>query len=864
MNANMKRLLIFALVPVTVWGIGSTFTKQKIDRIGVNTESQITMEDTTRFSSGTASTVPYLDASKDLVSSSVTPAELGYLSGVSSSIQTQIDGKQDPVSGTANEIDFASDIIGLADNPILPGNEGVTLPSGTTAQRDSTPPTGQLRWNSDNTEAEIYDGTQWGSVGGGAGGSRLNLLDDPSFEKGVANGSCTGCTASQDTTDYLATPNNEASLKMAFSAASGNYTWTESTSAQYSNVAGTVKAWIKTSASDCHFDELVNGTQSQTVAIGSSDEWKQYIINGTTGTTSYGWRVRCDTSITDDVFVDETFAGAAEPDTFDIGTASLWGSVEWDGVGSCVWINTTSGSYANFGADTDCDNNARTIKGMYNSTDGGVGATDGQYPRISFSHLPAGHYKIVATALFYDALPQAQCSWRFSDGTDASSPNTPYSGTSVESGVGSIIGEFDYSTNQGATTFEIQARPETSSQSCAIYSDGTASPSQRKLKISVYHYPSPQKVVAASCSGLECVNEFSAKISDAGTVTDENVDWISGNCSTDAGTGQFDCTLTESTMNLNCTIGAQESSAANVTLATQLTNAGAGTLRYRTLNSSSTSAGLRNTVVNCQRSGSDYKQFDSRFIPVVDDEIVIVRGAGNGGGSITADVTDIDFTELEDNNSLWSGTAFVPNKTGDYIINGSTNATGSHAGTMQLFENGTLYKLIATNNITAAIKTFSGAIRLTAGNSYTIRSSVGMTLSNSSSNHWIQIHRLKDSKKAFIGNLTPKEFVQSTGSSSPRLYSAKIGATGAVSNEIGDWINGNCTNASPMVCTFNSGTWSSTPPNCTISDVSTANAQFCEFNGDPGTSTMSIKCYNYLGSDQTTAIEKNVICHGVQ
>lgn len=46
----------------------------------------------------TVSTVPYFDASKNLISSAVTPTELGYLSGVTSAIQTQINGKQ--ASGT--------------------------------------------------------------------------------------------------------------------------------------------------------------------------------------------------------------------------------------------------------------------------------------------------------------------------------------------------------------------------------------------------------------------------------------------------------------------------------------------------------------------------------------------------------------------------------------------------------------------------------------------------------------------------------------------------------------------------------------------------------------------------------------------
>lgn len=38
--------------------------------------------------------MPYLDASKKLVSSAATPTELGYLSGVTSAIQTQITARQ--------------------------------------------------------------------------------------------------------------------------------------------------------------------------------------------------------------------------------------------------------------------------------------------------------------------------------------------------------------------------------------------------------------------------------------------------------------------------------------------------------------------------------------------------------------------------------------------------------------------------------------------------------------------------------------------------------------------------------------------------------------------------------------------------
>jgi len=42
------------------------------------------------------------------------------------------------------------------------------LPTGTTAQRTGTPATGALRFNSTDTSFEGYNGTEWGSIGGGA------------------------------------------------------------------------------------------------------------------------------------------------------------------------------------------------------------------------------------------------------------------------------------------------------------------------------------------------------------------------------------------------------------------------------------------------------------------------------------------------------------------------------------------------------------------------------------------------------------------------------------------------------------------------------------------------------------------------
>lgn len=871
MNANMKRLLILALVPVTVWGIGSTYTAIKADRIAKNTETQITMSDTVRFSSGTATTVPYLDANKDLVSSSVTPTELGYLSGVTSAIQTQLGTKTD--AGTENEITLTGTTIGLADDAIFPGTGAVTLPSGTTEQQPGAPTAGMIRYNSDDASFEGYT-TEWGALGGGgAGGSRLQLFDDASFESGVANGTCTGCTASQETSVVLATTEsalNAASLKMAFSAASGDYTWTETTGAQYSNVAGKVSAWIKTSASDCHFVEMVDGAESQTVEIASNDEWKEYIINGTMGTTSYGYRVECNTSITDDVYVDETFAGAATADTFDIGTASLWGSVKWVATTGCNWGRASTVLDGAFPADVDCDDNARTIIGQYNSTNGSAGNSDGQEYQIKFSQIPAGTLKCESRAMHYSPVSGAWSYFAFNDGTTTTSPVTCGDGSGLVDGSCPVVtGEFNYSTNQGATTIKMFAASDSGTTQIL------SSSANREAEISCYHYPSPQKVVAAKCDGLECENTFSARINNPSgtpTLTSQNVSWVD---SVSAGTSSR-VIIDYTGLGLN-------------TIPSVTTVVEDGTDDYEaTVDAISTtsvtirvidgtrSATTKSFSIHLEKQGSDYKQFDQRFIPVVDEfnsdwesYTPTITGCGTP--------TNVEFKKRRDGADLLVDFSFTC---------GTSTAVAPKFSIPETPVSNTALKLVGVAHVAATSGTgydntaplyvqTSGTAEIVYQNNSTVSLEAETNATNimSSGNNIAGFVRVPISgwstgKKAFIGNLTPKEFVQTPGSTKPVVYSVFVtdgASTTTISKEFSNWIDGVCTNPSTgeYTCTFEAGAFSSAP-NCVVNNNDGANNSKCNTHSETS-SAVSITCRN-VGGSSDYAIDQNfkMICHGVQ
>lgn len=84
------------------------------------------------------------------------------------------------INGTTDQIDTT--IVGsvltakIATNPIIPGTEGVSIPSGTTAQRPLTPTLGETRLNTTTGLMETWDGTAWLSFGAQPGNGVTELI----------------------------------------------------------------------------------------------------------------------------------------------------------------------------------------------------------------------------------------------------------------------------------------------------------------------------------------------------------------------------------------------------------------------------------------------------------------------------------------------------------------------------------------------------------------------------------------------------------------------------------------------------------------------------------------------------------------
>jgi hypothetical protein len=143
--------------------------------------------------------------------------------------------------------------------------------------------------------------------------------------------------------------------------------------------------------------------------------------------------------------------------------------------------------------------------------------------------------------------------------------------------------------------------------------------------------------------------------------------------------------------------------------------------------------------------------------------VITVYGASNGGGSVTADVTNIDWTEVSDSTSSWDGTTFTAPETGDYAVSGSVEVTSATGLSIQAYINGTVHKTVG--NLNLAIIPISGQIKLNKGQLLTFRSTATRTLSASATNHTISIHKIQSPQTLAGGEIVAARYTTAAGQS---------------------------------------------------------------------------------------------------
>ncbi len=182
---------------------------------------------------------------------------------------------------------------------------------------------------------------------------------------------------------------------------------------------------------------------------------------------------------------------------------------------------------------------------------------------------------------------------------------------------------------------------------------------------------------------------------------------------------------------------------------------------------------------------------------------VVVEGSGNDGTAITANVTDINWTETKDTHSAWSGTQFTAPEAGIYNFAGAIALTSGTLSQIKAYKGGVQLTWMGYSATASSNHTFQGTLNLNKNDVISIRSSGGATLSNSSD------HTLNITKQA-AGNIHAVPVTNLV----KNVFSAKItnGGTCAILTQSSSFIQ-SCsrTAAGRVTITFVSGFFTVAP-----------------------------------------------------
>jgi hypothetical protein len=247
---------------------------------------------------------------------------------------------------------------------------------------------------------------------------------------------------------------------------------------------------------------------------------------------------------------------------------------------------------------------------------------------------------------------------------------------------------------------------------------------------------------SAPC-GASCVDRFTAYIDTTPTATKENVEWVTSVVK--SGTNNLLKTLTVPSgifsvvPNCGCTPIATSTGA---DLSCKYNQASSTTTSIQFHTSNNGTAEDREISVYCDKQGADFKATRTIQGNFSQFNYNYVFGAGNGGGAITADTTNITFTEVTDTAGAWNGTQYTVPSDGLYSIVGHILFTASLQRYVDLYIGGSLSTRMSAPDTTSNHH-FSLTKYFTAGQVLSIRAgSNGGTLSNDSIYHYINIHRV--------------------------------------------------------------------------------------------------------------------------
>jgi len=849
---KMKNLLLLLLFPVIVFGFGSLIEKQ-IDTI-TPPSGTVTLNGSVVMDSGTADTVPYLNGSKVITSSSVTSTELGYVSGVTSALQTQLDAK---VNDTGDEVvagikNFSSEL--LIDQITTPANPAAGKNKIYSKSDDSL-----YILTSGGVETEVGGTTDLTTdvtgilplANGGTGSATRNFVDLTSSET-VAGVKTFSSDILMSGTGQLDLPVGTTGERSG-SPTSGMIRF-NSTDVTFEGYDGTLWGPIGGSVDLSAIDQDIIPDTNDTYDIGSASK---NFVDG----------------YIDNIFSNKIEVVSATESSIPCPrmTKTQMEAISSPTNGSCVFNETDgaqfhydstlvewviAGSVVNVENITDWVDYTPTITGH-----GTVASVDFKYRRVGDSVEVHGKWTN-GTPTAVESQIGLPSGLTIDSSKMATIKNVGYLLRAVAD---TAAVEYLMLSTGGDTYFNIGKRQSSVNPINPI--TGTSTLASEVLTffatVPISGWSASTKYATSTCTGLECFNEFSARIDNNGTctVTSENLDFIDSCTRNSAGITTVTWVSGFFPVVPSVVITSEGDKNSNINIVQTTTS-----VQILTANRSTDALVDGDYSIKVQRQGSDFFDHDERFIEV-NDQRYSVNLSGNDGRAITADTEDIHFSGSGTGWTSTGDTHYYTVQNANSVINltGMTKTTTSLISTaLELYKNGSLYRRIEQEYEGTAIIGILGFMynstegEFVSGDQLSIRINRSATLNNvTTTEHYLNIVETLQ-PKAYVGNLNPKTLVETPGSNLPKMYSAELSATGVVSSEYSNWINGNCTNASPSVCTLESSAFV-TGLNCTINAEDSA--VVCGTTA-LSISSLSFTCYTTAGSDVTTARTKNLICHG--
>lgn len=251
-------------------------------------------------------------------------------------------------------------------------------------------------------------------------------------------------------------------------------------------------------------------------------------------------------------------------------------------------------------------------------------------------------------------------------------------------------------------------------------------------------------------------NSFSAKVSSTDVVTDEDYDFINGDC-TNASTGASTCVFNPDIFTLapNC-----ECTGAAAARECYIISASPTEVVLQTRNLLNQLAQNAPLNFSCRKQGADVNRSQviaGTFENIDSTDLVVVEAFSNGGQSITASVTPITFNETSDVQGVWDGDELTAPNNGIYTFAGAEQSTATSNRTIDVWlapvSTGIYaFKKRCNQSASSTVQKFTCTIVMSTGDKAALRSDVSHTLQSAGSSHDLIITQSAD-YEAIVKNL---------------------------------------------------------------------------------------------------------------